>query len=434
MHTDHSAFLLSICDLVHERGPGYWKANTSILSMENVTEISTQLKKDIAVTRTKNPQDQWTYIKSRLQYYLKQISRTLSNAKKETVAHLSEVICGYEEQFPLTLQQMDYYLKSKEDLYEILDERVRSMMFRCKVKWYEEGEKSSKYFFNLEARKSAAKTSKVIIKDTNQVLTTLPEIIHEQCTFYTDLYKSDPSVDFNLTNTTNVTLSDEQHELLDQPFTQEEIRRAVFSLAKNKSPGLDGLPVEVYQALWHVIGPVYYEFLNYAYKNSVITGSTMQGVLNLLPKANKDTRYLKNLRPITLLNADYKIIEKAIAYRLQQTLPTIIDMDQAGFMQKRHAATVIRKLFDLITFCKNEKIDAFHLSLDYQKAFDRPELTSIEGALKFFYYPNRIVKWIKILYTGFTVRIQNNGHMSNEVPIEDQYIKADVRLPFSILF
>ena len=121
---------------------------------------------------------------------------------------------------------------------------------------------------------------------------------------------------------------------------------------------------------------------------------------------------------IIRLNADYKIIEKAIALRLQSVLPKIINDDQAGFMKKRRASSCVRKLIDLIDFCKNTGTDAFHLCLDYQKAFDRPELTSIEHSLKFFDIPKKITEWIKILYRGFTVRIQNTGHMSEPVNIE----------------
>ena len=51
------------------------------------------------------------------------------------------------------------------------------------------------------------------------------------------------------------------------------------------------------------------------------------------------------------------------------------------------------------------------------KAFDKPELSSILGALIFFNFPERITKWIKILYTGFSVKIQNNGHFSERIPI-----------------
>ena len=137
-----------------------------------------------------------------------------------------------------------------------------------------------------------------------------------------------------------------------------------------------------------------------AYDKQCMNTSAMRGVLNLIPKPKKDSRHLKNLRPITLSNMDYKIVEKVIALRLQKTLPQLIHEDQTGFMKKKRAAVSVRKLLDLMDYCQGENIDALHLSLDYMKAFDRPVLTSIIGALKYIEFPDYITNWVTILYRG----------------------------------
>ncbi len=55
-----------------------------------------------------------------------------------------------------------------------------------------------------------------------------------------------------------------------------------------------------------------------------------RGIITLLPKKEKNRLFLKNWRPISLLNIDYKIIAKILAIRLQEVLPTIINDDQSG--------------------------------------------------------------------------------------------------------
>ena len=60
--------------------------------------------------------------------------------------------------------------------------------------------------------------------------------------------------------------------------------------------------------------------LNKTYEEGILHPTALQGVLNLIPKPNKDSRYVKNLRPITLLNTDYKIIEKCIANKIMPSL------------------------------------------------------------------------------------------------------------------
>ena len=61
-----------------------------------------------------------------------------------------------------------------------------------------------------------------------------------------------------------------------------------------------------------------------------------RGVLNLIPKKDKNPCFLKNWRPITLLNTDYKIIAQVFALRLQRVLFTIISEHQNGYVEGRY--------------------------------------------------------------------------------------------------
>ena len=62
---------------------------------------------------------------------------------------------------------------------------------------------------------------------------------------------------------------------------------------------------------------------NYAIENGDMSISQKRGIISLIPKKDKDKKYLKNWRPISLLNNDYKIVTKALALRLEKVLPAI---------------------------------------------------------------------------------------------------------------
>ena len=65
--------------------------------------------------------------------------------------------------------------------------------------------------------------------------------------------------------------------------------------------------------------------LNLSFSIGYLSISQRKGLITLLPKKNKPQQYLRNWRPITLLNGDYKIAAKAIATRLKKVLPYLID-------------------------------------------------------------------------------------------------------------
>ena len=111
----------------------------------------------------------------------------------------------------------------------------------------------------------------------------------------------------------------------------------------NKTPREDGLPVDFYKIFWKDIKGAFMQMIDHAYTKRKLHESARRGILNLIPKANKDTRYVKNLRPITLLNTDYKIKEKAIANKMIPALEHIIHRDQRGFMKNRRISVNIRK-------------------------------------------------------------------------------------------
>ena len=75
----------------------------------------------------------------------------------------------------------------------------------------------------------------------------------------------------------------------------------------NKTPGSDGFTIEFYRFFWNAIGPIMVDSLNCAFENGKMSISQKRGIISLIPKKDKDRKYLKNWRPISLLNNDYKI-------------------------------------------------------------------------------------------------------------------------------
>ena len=273
---------------------------------------------------------------------------------------------------------------TRADLEEKTLERIQGLMFRSKAKWYEEGEKSSKYFFSLEKAKYNAKTCYKILTDEGKEVTETQEILREQMTFYEDLYKEDTNVKFTLENHYEVKVPEEIKLMQEQQITMEDLQVAIKGMKNNKTPGEDGLSVDLYKVFWYRIKDLFYNMTIECYSSSLLHNTARRGILNLIPKANKDPRLIKNLRPITLLNTDYKIIEKAIANKMLPALESIIHTDQRGFMKNRRISVNIRKMLDIIHQAEKKDLEAVVLSLDFVKCFDKCSFSILHGSLEYF--------------------------------------------------
>ena len=99
----------------------------------------------------------------------------------------------------------------------------------------------------------------------------------------------------------------------------------------------------------------------------------------MIPKNDKALCYIKNWRPISLLNCDYKITAKSIPNRIKRTLPSVINnSDQTGFQKNRFIGENILLLNSILSYTDIEKIPGLLLFIDFGKAFDTLEWSFIE--------------------------------------------------------
>ena len=136
------------------------------------------------------------------------------------------------------------------------------------------------------------------------------------------------------------------------------------------------------------------------------------GVIVLLEKKGKDRNELSNWRPITLLGVDYKLLTKTLAERLKLVLPKLIHPDQNGFVPGGNIFYSTHTIRDILFHCKKESIDLIMLALDYTKAFDSVEFSSIHKTFEAFNFGDNFKRWIKILFKGGKSCVANNGFLS----------------------
>jgi hypothetical protein len=158
----------------------------------------------------------------------------------------------------------------------------------------------------------------------------------------------------------------------DKTLTLDELLLAVKSMKRNKAPGPDGLPVEFYLTFWDYISNIMYNSFLESFSKGDLSATQMRAVIRLIHKKD-DKKLLKNWRPISLLNTDYKILTTTLAKRLRNILPTIINSDQTAYIKGRFKGQNIRLINDVIDFSMENDISGAIIFLDFEKAFDSLE-------------------------------------------------------------
>ena len=118
--------------------------------------------------------------------------------------------------------------------------------------------------------------------------------------------------------------------------TECEVRDALKQVGLNKSPGLDGLPYEVYLRMLHMFVPILTDMFNHWFAQGAIPGSVTKGVITLLKKGGRHVwEGLDDYKPITLLNTELKTLVRVLANRLQIVISDLIGLEQTYAVKGR---------------------------------------------------------------------------------------------------
>ena len=150
-------------------------------------------------------------------------------------------------------------------------------------------------------------------------------------------------------------LSPEQINVCEGHITENELLDALKSMDNNKSPGNDGLTKEFYVLFWSDIKKTFLASVREAFLKENLSASQLQAVINLIEKRDRDKRFIKNWRPISLLNTDTKLISKALAARVKQVLPSLVSFNQTAYVANRFIGQNGRLISDILEMIKKTK-------------------------------------------------------------------------------
>ena len=202
-------------------------------------------------------------------------------------------------------------------------------------------------------------------------------------------------------------LSEQSRERLQEEVKMEELVEAVKNLSSNKSPGNDGLNAEFYKKLGNIINSELLRVLNCQLERVELITSDKEGATRLCPKV-EGTPMVNQLRPITLLNLDYKILTRILTARLLKVMGEIILSSQSCSVPGRNIIFGPSNILSLIQYIEKYGGKAGIISFDLFKAYDRVYLPFLFRVMEEMNFGRKFLAWIKMLHSGATTRFLLN--------------------------
>ncbi|XP_073298281.1 uncharacterized protein [Primulina huaijiensis] len=257
---------------------------------------------------------------------------------------------------------------------------------RSRVNWLNYGDRNTKYFHSSATTRRNTNQIRGLNNADGVWCTDYSSLVDITTDYFTCLFTSiKPSTqDIAMVMDTIVpVVGNEMNDKLCEPFTEDEIRKAVFDLSPSKAPGSDGFTAMFYQKLWTTVGrdvtKAVLEILNE--KGDLKEWNST--VVTLIPKVS-EPKTLKDYRPISLCNTCYKIVSRAITNRFRPILAQLIDSTQSAFLPGRLILDNVLVGFECMNWIRNNlkaKSGFAALKLDMSKAYDRVEWIYLQKLL-----------------------------------------------------
>jgi len=249
---DHNAIYISLTLSNNcPRGPGFWKSSNTLLDDAQYVNMvhNTYVQTHSYYSYLGDKRLFWEMMKMEIRSmtisYCKGKAKNIRNREQDITRELDQldaIICNNFSS-PNIEAVLREYDQLKNELKSIYEENGKQAMFRAKCRWVENGERPTKYFFNLEKSNYNKKTiSELRLQDDSTTKKNKKVILDQIETYYKNLYTSD----YTFSDEEIPKLSDEDRDNLEGLLTYNECKKVLETFQNDKAPGEGGFTGEFY--------------------------------------------------------------------------------------------------------------------------------------------------------------------------------------------
>ena len=430
--SDHSCVKVVIAmPNIPKVGSYYWKLNTSLLELPGIESRFKEEWERIASLKSRytNSITWWDKVaKPQIKTFFIKVGREEKQKKYGLLNFLEYSLNRLYNQVNISGEVEYCKIKLVKDRIDRIKlDILNGVRVRSRVEEQLQGEHVSAYLIKKQANTnsrhliSSIKAEAGILENVseNTVLNSSDLIQLYISKYYEKLYKEeeyDIETQEWFLKFIDKKLSSEDCKILEAEISEIEIYHAIVNMNKNKSPGIDGLPIEFYVKFWKIIKKDLTVIVKNISKGMLLEEKQKKAVITLIHK-DGDFNKLKNWRPISLICTDVKIIAKILAVRLGKTIDNVICKNQYC-VPSRSIIDCTNRIRDFVFYFDQRNVTGAIVNLDWEKAFDRVSWSLLSKILYKIGFPVTIITWFMIFYKGIESVVLINGTLSKSFKIE----------------
>ena len=157
--------------------------------------------------------------------------------------------------------------------------------------------------------------------------------------------------------------------------------------------------------------------------SGLLSLSLRRGVVRLLPKV-PTIPLPSQLRPITLLSVDYKLLTKMLVARLLHVLPSVLCTTQLCSVRGRSIFDGAATILSAAEYLHRRGVPGFLLSLDFYHAYDRVSMQWLDRVLEAMGFGAVLRGWVATLHRQASACFMLHT-LSPDLPVEFSIRQGD---------
>lgn len=188
---------------------------------------------------------------------------------------------------------------------------------------------------------------------------------------------------------------------------------------KSKATGSDGVQLEFLKLCCPFLLPYLTHLINFCIEHSAFPLDWKHANITPLPKTDLPVNF-KDLRPISVLPALSKVLERIISVQLREHLKQnpVIPVTQSGFQPGHSCCSALLNVSDDIIAAADQGMVTLLVLLDYSKAFDTLNHKVLLSVLKYIGLHEDSILFFQNYLSSRTQRTILNNEVSNDLEVK----------------